>query len=291
MAYWPCHARFMFFTTCYFNSMGQVAAICIDKTCLLFRTSWKLTSKYEYRLFGIFAVTISITTAFTIAIFFLIAVPQEEAIVCELDNLFCGNIHQFSSLAGFFAVFLECVILFCCIAMIVILKRHIRKQLRIVPMIPQTSGDRTIPARSIQTTQRHESLNYIVRCTVTVGIIVGVFAFCVTPMNLGFFMQGLRLVRKTSRTTRHVFLVLSCANSAINPIIYCFRVPEMKKLIRIVFDKIRSLCHCGSGHGTNVSLHTIPHTSGPDRLSVPPHHRTGTRLFQNPSHTQVTHVS
>ncbi|OWF38370.1 Melatonin receptor type 1C [Mizuhopecten yessoensis] len=238
MTYWQCNGRFMCFGISYINSMSQVTSICVDRLLLLMKPSLRYTANYGRRMFGIILLTLFITSGITITPFVVFATPQDE-IICELDNLFTVNIGYFCLYIGVVLWSLQIMIVGCCLSMVGILQTRRLYRGRYDPGMAMTrvSTVNTVPSTS---SVKEDQLTLEMRGIITISIIVSLYTVCVTPMHLGFLLQGLSLLRKVDRTTRHVFIVLGCLNSAINPIIYCFRIDEMKTLIKERTEKVAS---------------------------------------------------
>ncbi|XP_033727556.1 opsin-VA-like [Pecten maximus] len=244
ISHWSCFLRIFFFTFIYYNSIGQVCVICIDRFFLLSKPSWRYTSKYERRYFRMLSVMFLLTFVSVCLIFFILGYPKGHQITCKLDTLFCNNLHQFSAISGGVAVLIQCLIIICCIAMIVVLQQHRRKCRQIAPAI-RTERLSEDTSNNQQEYRRKEHqygrMNAESKSTLTMIIIIVNLFVCVTPLNLGFVMQGLHLVETTSRTTRHLFITLSSVNSLINPFIYCFRTPEVKATLNSGLAKFKAL--------------------------------------------------
>ncbi|XP_060078889.1 octopamine receptor beta-1R-like [Ylistrum balloti] len=241
MSFWMCNSCFMCFGISYLNSMSQVTTICVHRLLLLLRPSMRCTVNYGRRMFGIILLTLFITSAITITPFVVFATP-EERIICELDNLFSVNLGYFCLYVGILCWSLQIMIIGCCLSMVAILQMRRLYRGRYDPGTTMTSVStiNTVPS-STRNVKEDQQLTLEMRGIITISIIVSLYTICVTPLHLGFLLQGLSLLGKIGRTPRHVFIILGCLNSAINPIIYCFRVNEMKNWIKESSQKVVSL--------------------------------------------------
>ncbi|XP_069108613.1 melatonin receptor type 1A-like [Argopecten irradians] len=234
--YWYCLLRMFFFVITFYNSVGQICVICIDRVFLLTRPSWRYTAKYERRYFIIFSVTLFVTSSWTCFIFYINGHPHTGEVACKLEGIFCKNLYQFSTLVGGFAVLIQAVVISCNVAMIVTLLRHRRKLRQITP-----ANRAEIQSHESNTQENHNAkMTAEAKSTLTIIIINMILIVCVTPMNFGFLLQGLRLAKPINRSTRFLITALSCMNSAINPFIYCFRTPEVKAILNEWFSKYKA---------------------------------------------------
>ncbi|XP_069108968.1 beta-2 adrenergic receptor-like [Argopecten irradians] len=240
ISYWTCFLRMFFFMIIYYNSMGQICVICIDRVFLLSRPSWKYTSMYERRYFSIFCVIILVTSSWACFIFFINRKPNAEVIECKLDTLFCQNLYHFSGGIGGAALLIQSLIATCSVAMIVTLWRHRRKHRQIIPANREEMQTQNTSHDPDTQENQNARMTTEAKSTLTIIIINMILIVFVTPMNFGFLLQGLRLAKPTNRSIRFLITSLSCMNSAINPFIYCFRTPEVKAILNDWFFEINS---------------------------------------------------
>lgn len=104
-----------------------------------------------------------------------------------------------------------------------------RKQLRQIELKCVGNGD----------SQNHGLLQKEIRAAKSLSIIVGLFAICWLPVHIlncvTLFYQKLQL-----EVVMYVAIILSHANSAVNPIIYAYRIRDF----RVTFRKILSPFTC-----------------------------------------------
>uniref|UniRef100_A0A8C5GMF4 Adenosine A2b receptor n=3 Tax=Gouania willdenowi TaxID=441366 RepID=A0A8C5GMF4_GOUWI len=97
-----------------------------------------------------------------------------------------------------------------------------RKQLRQIELKCVGNGD----------SQNHSLLQKEIRAAKSLSIIVGLFAICWLPVHilncLTLFYNELR----KPEIVMHVAIILSHANSAVNPIIYAYRIQDFRSTFR-----------------------------------------------------------
>ncbi|XP_069107096.1 5-hydroxytryptamine receptor 1E-like [Argopecten irradians] len=252
-----CFFRMYIFAFIYFNSLGQVCVICIDRILLLARPSWRFTSKYVRRYFCMLSSMFVLIFLSLTLIFLMFGFPKNHKVACKLESLFCDQLRHLCIAIGVISTSIECVIVICCIIMIIVLQRHERKiRTQVGPTNNIDTATKGVSNAQIQTAENRYQINQHrngeqesqmnrirFKSTLTIIIIIINLFICVTPLNLGFIVQGLRLL-ETSRTTRHVLLILTSVNSLINPFIYCFRTPEIRLTMRNGITKCRSVFKC-----------------------------------------------
>ncbi|XP_069106980.1 adenosine receptor A2b-like [Argopecten irradians] len=255
-----CFFRMYFFALIYFNSLGQVCVICIDRTFLLARPSWRYTSEYVKRYFRMLSSMFLFIFISLTLIYFILGFPKNHKVSCKLESIFCDRLRHFTAATGLFATFIECLIVICCIAMIIVLQSHSRKfRTQVGPTnnidttATGTTNARLDPSRasnlrsSEQNNQQRTRLQgsqadrMRSKSTLTIILIIINFFICVTPLNLGLLTHGLHLFEPTRRTTRHVMMAFTSVNSLINPFIYCFRSPDIRVTLNNGISKLRSL--------------------------------------------------
>ncbi|XP_069106981.1 cannabinoid receptor 1-like [Argopecten irradians] len=252
-----CFFRMYSFALIYFNSLGQVCVICIDRTFLLARPSWRYTSEYVRRYFWMLGTMFLFLFLSLSLTFFILGFPKNHIVTCKLESIFCDKFNFFSTAFGVISTCIECVIVICCVIMVMVIQRHGRN-FKVGPTSNNKTATKGVSNGKIhrsredlnQTNQQSNSekesrVNRMrSRSTFTIIIITINFFICVTPLNLGSIMQGFRVLKRTTRTTRHATLILTAVNSLINPFIYCFRTPDIRVTMRNGISKCRSLFKC-----------------------------------------------
>ncbi|KAM9348253.1 adenosine receptor A2b [Symphorus nematophorus] len=107
-----------------------------------------------------------------------------------------------------------------------------RKQLRQIELKCVGNGD----------SHHHSLLQREIRAAKSLSIIVGLFAVCWLPVHilncLTLFYKGL----KKPEVVMYVAIILSHANSAVNPIIYAYRIQDFRNTFRKILAQ-HFLCH------------------------------------------------
>ncbi|XP_071382045.1 LOW QUALITY PROTEIN: adenosine receptor A2b [Centroberyx affinis] len=107
-----------------------------------------------------------------------------------------------------------------------------RKQLRQIELKCVGNGD----------SQHHGLLKREIRAAKSLSIIVGLFAVCWLPVHilncLTLFLQGAH----KPDIVMYVAIILSHANSAVNPIIYAYRIQDFRNTFRKILAQ-HFLCH------------------------------------------------
>ena len=122
---------------------------------------------------------------------------------------------------------------------------------------PSVSGVGTVTANSnARRKRRFSAYKRDVKAVKSVGVIIVIFAMCWFPLSIINLRTALcPSCRVLSVTVFDVFIVLSHANSAINPFIYAygkdFRV-AYKRTIRKIFPWCTRLCNISAGPNTTI---------------------------------------
>ncbi|XP_060078890.1 uncharacterized protein LOC132558361 [Ylistrum balloti] len=238
ISYWGCNAVFLFFAMSHCNSKTQVTVICFDRLLLLIRPDWKYVGNYQNRMLAINIVTLVVICSIMTLPFWIFAKPGDHDFKCELDNLFLEDITSFCLYTGTVAFVVHTLIVGVCFAMIKILQKRLRAFQKIQPQQDPDSITSAGRDERRQRMRKEEALRLETRGIVTILSIAAIYTVCVTPLNLGLLAQGLGLISKVKRTTRHVLITFSCLNSAINPLVYCFRVPHVRRAVQILLQKM-----------------------------------------------------
>lgn len=62
-------------------------------------------------------------------------------------------------------------------------------------------------------------------------MVVGTFIVCWFPMAIGFFIFALKKDRTFNEEILDVFIILSHFNSAIDPLIYAYRIQDVRRVL------------------------------------------------------------
>lgn len=235
--YWDCFGRLLFYIIGVSNSMAQVFAICLNRLFLMSKSSWGFSSDYISRYVWIIASTVFVVTVVCLITCIVLSTPSEYTITCRMSNIVCDNEQLFSLYAGVVSLILELLVVVCCLILICVLISHRRKMRRTAPATQNTGTQslNTEQARA-RTAANEAKLKKETKSIQTIAIIVVLLVICMTPQNVGHVANGLGMTSNLSRTTRHAVAGMAVLNSAINPIIYCFMIPEMRQILRSVME-------------------------------------------------------
>lgn len=107
-----------------------------------------------------------------------------------------------------------------------------RKQLRQIELKCVSNGD----------SHHHSLLQKEIRAAKSLSIIVGLFAICWLPVHILNCLTLFYSELKKSDDVMYVAIVLSHANSAVNPIIYAYRIKDFRNTFRKILAR-HFLCH------------------------------------------------
>lgn len=107
-----------------------------------------------------------------------------------------------------------------------------RKQLRQIELKCVSNGD----------SHHHSLLQKEIRAAKSLSIIVGLFAICWLPVHILNCLTLFYSELHKSEVVMYVAIVLSHANSAVNPIIYAYRIKDFRNTFRKILAR-HFLCH------------------------------------------------
>ncbi|OWF35014.1 Adenosine receptor A2a [Mizuhopecten yessoensis] len=221
--YWDCWTRLFVNITMYINSMTQVAALCLDRVIMFHNVKWKSITKNSTLLIKIILTTYLITLVISIIPCVVLATPNDIS-KCGLDNLFDEGKR---TLLLYFGICFTCIEVFV-ILCTVILIRFLWKR--------KFSKRRVNPHPTIQS--NNNTMDKETRAMVTLGIIVALYIILNTPLHVLMLFYGIA----REEPSQNIFMpiaALACLNSAVNPIVYSFRIPEMKEAFKTLWHKMR----------------------------------------------------
>lgn len=130
--------------------------------------------------------------------------------------------------------FFVCVLLPLLIMLLIYLKIFTvaRKQLRQIELKCVGNGD----------SQHHGLLQKEIRAAKSLSIIVGLFALCWLPVHILNCLTLFYGQLKRPEVIMHVAIILSHANSAVNPVIYAYRIQDFRNTFRKILAR-HFLCH------------------------------------------------
>ncbi|OWF44349.1 Adenosine receptor A2a [Mizuhopecten yessoensis] len=220
--YWECWALMFFFKTMYISSMTQVAALCFDRVLMFHNLKWKSITKNSTLLIKIVLATFLITIVISI-IPFLVLVTPHDITICNVENVFEEESSTWLLYFGIFCTCLEVFVILCTATTIRFLLRRNFSKRRVNPHPTNQS--------------KNNNMDKETRAMVTLCIIVVLYIVLTTPIHVLMLFYGI------TGEDPHVnismpMLALSCLNSAVNPIVYSFRIPEMKEAFKTLWHKI-----------------------------------------------------
>ncbi|XP_053341688.1 adenosine receptor A2b [Clarias gariepinus] len=187
-------------------------------------------------------------------------VPAEANQSCELKCLF-ESVVDMSYMVYF--NFFGCVLLPLLIMLVIYVKIFTvaRKQLRQIKL-----GSVMGNGESRQHQHHRGFLQREIRAAKSLSIIVGLFALCWLPVHVLNCLTLFVLTGKKPEYIMYVAIILSHANSAVNPIIYAYRIREFRNTFRKILAR-HFLCHREelylSSNGSTRNREQITMTSDP----------------------------
>lgn len=145
---------------------------------------------------------------------------------CELQCLFESVVDMHYMV---YFNFFVCVLLPLLIMLVIYLKIFTvaRKQLRLIELKCVGNGD----------SQHHGLLQREIRAAKSLSIIVGLFAFCWLPVHILNCLTLFYEDMKKPPYVMYVAIILSHANSAVNPIIYAYRIQDFRNTFRKILTR------------------------------------------------------
>ncbi|KAM7369145.1 hypothetical protein PAMP_013438 [Pampus punctatissimus] len=141
-----------------------------------------------------------------------------------------------------------------------------RRQLRLTVLkVPQTSFPREMTS---STSSSRTILQREVHAAKSLAIIVGLFALCWLPLHItNCFNHLCQNCERSHIWVTNMFIILSHANSVVNPFIYAYRIREFRQTFRrilyqhILGKKDGHVFRVGKGDGRSVECSSITRTS------------------------------
>lgn len=79
----------------------------------------------------------------------------------------------------------------------------------------------------------------------TLSMVVGSFIICWFPMTMSFFVFAIKRDRTFTEEILDVFIILAHFNSALDPLIYAYRIKDVRKVLK-------TLCKCDRRKVTEI---------------------------------------
>jgi hypothetical protein len=100
-----------------------------------------------------------------------------------------------------------------------------------------------LPYGSQSTRRQRSNHKGLRRVFLTVGIILIIMNVCITPLSLLFVIEGVT-VDHLSRKLKFTIVLVSLLNSAINPVVYAFRIKNFRESCKQLKNQIVTLVCC-----------------------------------------------
>ncbi|XP_041350899.1 melanocortin receptor 4-like [Gigantopelta aegis] len=243
-----CWMRHIVLTSLTITTLATVATLILDRTFALFHP-------FGYRRFAsraFFVCTHVLEWLLSVLVTTTAYAAGNDQNVCHFSKMASMATYTILSIVRCSLVVIivtSQVIMFC------LAKRHITK---IVPNLVGSSQLKTAVRMNI-------------KAIMTTSAIVLPFVVCVTPLYLGYFVATLKPdMTKDYKWKIYLSFAISIlmVNGAINPAIYCWRLPEVRRVLK-------RLC-CNSPDDTTANLaQTVQSTIQPSLTTVSNGHTTG----------------
>lgn len=77
-----------------------------------------------------------------------------------------------------------------------------------------------------------------VKSLVTLGMMLGIFVILSTPLHVELFAEEFIVIDKNARIRRTIVVSLASLNSLVNPIVFGFRIPELRNAIGRCYSRV-----------------------------------------------------
>ena len=222
IAYRSCVARFVLWASCYFNSMTQVFVLCFCRVYVFFKLRPMIHHGRDLAKIIIATFLISMFMMSLPLLLTTIHMDHTKTLKrCTPDLIFHPSMWSYIAVAY---TGIEIMIIVCYLVLVYKLYLHRKKMRKVVPA--HTLSNENTTDLNVKIMNSREARSIII-----IGVIVLMYIICTTPFHIMCIVEMLKLGR-SSRKMRNLFTVLASCNSALNPIVYAFMVPEMKKSIR-----------------------------------------------------------
>ncbi|CAC5421920.1 ADORA1 [Mytilus coruscus] len=226
-SYYDCWTRYYMFCLSLFASMLHVLGICLQRLQIVLRK----TAVQNHRNFAWLVIIASWTLSIIInSIPFSIWTQDQDLTICSLDTLFSGYERMFSFYIGTAHGM---------ITLLVVITMSILSRLLWL------LGERH-PTNAWGEKDR--------RLFVTVCIMAVVFLVTTTPLVC--VLLSYDLLADNKRSQRSACVLISLLNSAINPVVYLYRVHKFRNILR-------KIVLCGKFNNT------VNHQSSENRINAP----------------------
>lgn len=217
-----CMFRYTLFFVVESSSLLQVIFICVERLVAI-RFNKKLapmSKQIPCIIIGVWASSILVGN---LPAFLWGAGPVDYASSCTLNNAYSKNFNAYLLYMSGYFLSLFSVIILCHCYILIFLALQSRRH-RIVFCSDRLYVNQT--GKSYE-----ENTRNFTQSMVTVGAIVIALVVCGFPFMLAFFLDGLSENISLSKLSKNVLLYIWCLNSALNPIIYAWKIKEFRKAL------------------------------------------------------------
>jgi hypothetical protein len=153
-------------------------------------------------------------------VFFYWGVPSDLE-VCSLDGLFLNKLINVIEYFGILFAVIQIPVLACMAVLLISVVNHVRQL--------KNNGVRN-----------HNGSD--VRICLTILVISSVFTLCNSPLTIVFILEATWSNMTATRTVRGAALVFAGLNSALDPVIYLFRIKEFRTSVIEITKVFRTVC-------------------------------------------------
>ena len=217
-AYYDCLFRFMIFFASFVASMLHILGICVERVLLV---CGGITNNNK-RCASIATIIVSwIMAGLSVSVvFFYWGVPSDLE-VCSLDGLFLNKLINVIEYFGILFAVIQIPVLACMAVLLISVVNHVRQL--------KNNGVRN-----------HNGSD--VRICLTILVISSVFTLCNSPLTIVFILEATWSNMTATRTVRGAALVFAGLNSALDPVIYLFRIKEFRTSVIEITKVFRTVC-------------------------------------------------
>lgn len=264
-----CWLRMSLYTTCLVASYFHVLFICVDR-CTLLSNCYNPSVKNARLRFCTEIILSWLCAAMCVLLPFHILKRERSIPFCSLATVFTDRDGR--SLLKIWSVLFLCGILIVigsCVWMIARIIHNSRRnnvfperpsqrlthatsksvQIIYVEPLPRVRKEAVISFVNVGTTSNN-TINYVhqrvtrsQRAAIkTITIMAICMIICLIPLNIMFFLEGWKGFSFLTSKQRLLIIYIASLNSAFNPVIYSFRIYEVRETLKLIKEKI-NCCH------------------------------------------------
>lgn len=217
-AYYDCLFRVMIFVASFVASMLHILGIGVERALIV---CGSITNNNKRRA-AIATIIVSwIMAGLSVSVvFFYWGVPSDLE-VCSLDGLFLSKMINVIEYFGILFAVIQIPVLACMAVLLIIVVNHMRQV--------KNNGFR-----------KHNGSE--IRICLTILVISSVFTICNSPLTIVFILETTWSNMTATRTVRGAALLFAGLNSALNPVIYLFRIKEFRTSVIEITKVFRTIC-------------------------------------------------